>query len=106
MIVENAGYLKMEQVLEMATNKEIFAIYLTHKGTHILIKDLDCNLQEHTVLYLPKKDRLPWKLTEGKRIVSGTRVFKSTIDDINNLDTSKWNNKNQIMSYKQFSFNY
>lgn len=106
MIVENTGYIKIDQVIEMANNKEIFAIYLTHKRTHILISDLDCNLGEQQVLYNVKKDRLPWKVTEGKRITNCTRVFKSTIDDITTLDTSQWNNKNQIMSYKQFSYNY
>ena len=109
MILENTGYKKIDEVLQMHANNKPFSIYETHKGTHVLYHDIVGNLGVRGVtrtLYYPKKDRLPWKVTEGKKIARCTCVFNSTIDDIKDLDTSKWNNKNQIMSYEQFHLNF
>ncbi len=93
MIVDNKGYLKLENVLELKQ----FSIYETSKDTNVLVKDT----REDTVtLYFPKKDRLPWKITEGKRICSGIKVFDSSVDCISRIDLSKWNNGNQIMCYE------
>lgn len=108
MIVENTGYKKLDEVLQMYANNKPFSIFETHKGTHILYSDLACNIGVRgnvSQFYFPKKDRLPWKITEGKKVAKCTCVFNSTIDDIKELNTSKWNNKNQIMSYEQFHLN-
>lgn len=96
MIVKNNGYLKLENVLELKR----FSIYKTNKQTHILIEDTG---EERITLYLPKKDRLPYKLVEGKKICNGLKVFDSEINSISQIDISKWNNGNQIMCYKEFN---
>lgn len=96
MIVKNIGYLKLESV----TVLDHFSIYETHKKTHILIKNIS---DENVHLYFPKEDRLPWKLLEGKKICSGKKIFDSKTDLLNNIDMSKWNNGNQIMSYEEYT---
>lgn len=95
MIVENTGYLKLEQVLNLTH----FSIYETNKKTHILIRDSSIGSD---FLYYPKQDRLPYKITEGKKICFAKKVFDSTKDDITSLTTEKWNNKNQIMTYEEY----
>lgn len=96
MIVENIGYLKIEDVLKL----NHFSIYKTHKGTHILISGTS---MVGGAIYYPKKDRLPYKTTEGKKICLTVKVFDSTTDSLFDIDTTKWNNGNQIMSYKEYS---
>lgn len=96
MIVENMGYLKLKDVLEM----EHFSIYATSKKLQILVKDTS---NEKLTLYYPRMDRLPWKMVEGKRICNATKIFDSKIDSKENVDVSKWNNKNQIIGYKAYS---
>lgn len=96
MIVTNIGYLKLEDVLKL----KHFSIYETSKKTHVLIKDTS---EEKVFLYFPKEDRLPYKTVEGKKICGGVKIFDSKIDSVENMDISKWNNKNQIMSYEEFS---
>ena len=49
MIVENLGYLSLEDVLKI---EKQFSIYETHKKTHILVKEC---VDENIVLYYPKK---------------------------------------------------
>jgi hypothetical protein len=95
MIVYNIGYLKLESVLELKQ----FSIYETHKKTQILVKNTS---QEKISLYFPKEDRLPYKTVEGKKICSGTKIFDSNKDLLSSIDTSGWNNKNQIMSYEEY----
>lgn len=96
MVVENLGYLKLDDVLKL----EHFSIYETNKKTHILIKNAS---SKQLFLYYPKYDRLPYKVVEGKKICQCTKVFDSKTDSIDTIDTSKWNNGNQIMSYKGYS---
>lgn len=99
MIVQNIGYLKINQVQDMLKNGEIFSIYKTHKNTYILIKNTTLNKLH---IYYPKQDKLPYKNVEGKKIVNCDRVYSSS-DGIETLNISNWNNKNQIMSYEEFS---
>jgi hypothetical protein len=105
MIVNNTGYINLEQVLEMAKNKEPFYLYETKKKTVVLLKHiLSIGTATETLnFYMPKEDRLPWKLIEGKKITSGIKIFSSLTDDVNTIDTTKWNNGNQIMSYEEYS---
>lgn len=95
MIVSNIGYLKIEDVLKL----NHFSIYKTHKGTHILIA---ATSMSGGAIYYPRKDRLDWKTVEGKKICSIVKVFDSKINSIFDVDTTKWNNGNQIMSYKEY----
>jgi hypothetical protein len=96
MIIKQLGYLKFEDVLKLGH----FSIYETKKDTHILVKD--CSL-ETVALYYPKKDRLPWKGVEGKKVTVGKKIFDSTTDDLKTINKSNWNNGNQIMAYTEFS---
>lgn len=98
MIVENLGYLSLEDVLKI---EKQFSIYETHKKTHILVKEC---VDENIVLYYPKEDRLPYKEIEGKKICSGTKIFDSKINSIEELDISKWNGGKQIMSYEYYYY--
>lgn len=101
LIVENNGYITLEKVKELIQKSIPFAIYKTHKNTNILVESNF--LSEETItLYQPKKDRLPWKLLEGKKIISGSKIFDSN-SKLEDLNQSNWNNKNQIMSYKEYS---
>lgn len=95
MIVKNIGYLKMESILKL----EWFSIYETQKNTHILVKNTS---QESINLYSPKLDKLPYKSVEGKKICRGVKIFDSKTGSIDKIDTSKWNNVNQIMTYEEF----
>lgn len=95
MIVENIGYLKLDSVLKL----EHFSIYETHKKTQILVKNTSA---EKITLYFPNKGRLEFKTVEGKKIISGVKVFDSKIDSLTNIVTTKWNNGNQIMSYEEY----
>jgi hypothetical protein len=102
MIVQNNGYLKQNQVLELLNSGASFAIYKTHKNTNILVKGVNC---DNIDLYYAKKDRLPWKTVEGKKVISGTKIFDSN-SRIEDLDTSGWNNKNQIICYEEYYYDY
>lgn len=100
MVVENTGYLKLSQVLGMLEKGKLFGIYLTKKGSNILITDTNV---ERTSIHHPIKDRLPWKVLEGKTISSCvTRVFNSQTDSSDDIDISNWNNGEQIMSYIEY----
>lgn len=93
MIVEQIGYKKIEDVIKI----EHFSIYETTKGTQILI---DGTSQNDNALYYPKRDRLPYKIIEGKKICGlKCKIFDSMINNMSDIDTSKWNNGNQIMVY-------
>jgi hypothetical protein len=96
MIVKRLGYLKIEDVLKLSH----FSIYETKKNTLILVKDTSSRLIS---LFYPKKDRLPWKDVEGKKITVGSKIFDSKTDDFNLINTSKWNNGNQIMVYEEYN---
>jgi hypothetical protein len=103
MIVENAGYLNYDQVHKLREDKVNFCIYKTTKNTHILIIEPDTN-GDNITLYNVKKDRLPYKVVEGKKIISGVKIFDSK--SINGLETIGWNNGNQIMSYKSYDYSF
>lgn len=95
MIVENIGYISIDNLI----NYTHFSIFETHKNTHIIV----LNTSENSlVLHHPKKDRLPWKLVEGKKICSCKKVFDSKIDNLNNINKSMLNNGNQIIVYQQY----
>lgn len=96
MIVKQLGYLKFDDVLKLGH----FSIYETKKGTHILV--MDTSLKNISLFY-PKKDRLPWKDVVGKKVTVCYKIFDSKTDDYSLINTSKWNNGNQIMTYKEFS---
>jgi len=100
MIVENTGYIKLGQIEEMINDEKLFSIYKTRKDTMVLVKNSD---KSELQLYYPKKDRLPWKILEGKKIGICTRVFTSLEDDFKLFDISTLNNNNQIISYKKYS---
>lgn len=99
MIVEQVGYKSLGEVIEMYDNGTIFSIFFTHKKTSILIIDKYNYCQDTEQLYYPKRDRLPYKLTEGKKIANCKRLFKSSEDDIKHINPILWNNETQIMSY-------
>lgn len=102
MIVRQIGYLKVNNILEMISKGEKFSIYKTRKNTCVLVKGANSKTIH---LYYPKKDRLPYKDVEGKKIISGQKVFdsESTNDILNNTN---WNNGNQIMAYEEFVLTY
>ena len=92
-IVEQIGYKKIEDVVKI----EHFSIYETTKGTHILI---DGTSQNDNSLYYPKRDRLPYKIIEGKKICGlKSKIFDSKVNNMSEIDITKWNNGNQIMVY-------
>tara|TARA_R110000772_G_scaffold43995_6_gene101265 strand:- start:72 stop:389 length:318 start_codon:yes stop_codon:yes gene_type:complete len=99
MIVELYNkYLKLQDVIDMFTEGKKFSIYRTHKGTNILITDTTRDYEFE--VYYPKQDRLPYKVLEGKKLVTCVEnIFCSDINYIEDLDPSTWNNGEQIMSY-------
>ena len=98
MIVEQTGYLKLENIIDLLQNGVKFCIYKTHKNTNILVTQ-PFGYGNSVSLFYPKKDRLPYKLVQGRRIIDGTKIFDSeSKTDI--FDNINWNNGNQIMSYK------
>ena len=50
-------------------------------------------------LSYPKKDRLPYKTVEGKKIARCELVYCSNEDT--NITTCGWNNNEQIMTYEE-----
>lgn len=100
MIVENLGYLKIDDVLKLGH----FSIYETNKKTHILIKNPNSEKNPH--LYFPKKDRLPWKIIEGKKICTCKIVFDSKTEPIESINMINWNNGNQILAYQEFTLSF
>lgn len=103
MIVSNLGYKKIDFLKDLVENGRSFSIHNTHKGTQIaFLTDNFSKLRENAI-YQPKKDRLPWKVTEGKRIVTiEEKIFDSTENSLEELNTEKWNNGNQILCYEEF----
>lgn len=102
MIVQQIGYIKKEGILDMIAQGVKFSLYKTRKNTCILVKDAT---SQKIDLFYPKKDRLPYKVTEGKKIISGVKVFDSqSPKDV--LDNNYWNNGNQVMSYEAFDYKY
>lgn len=101
MIVEQVGYLKLKDVYAMKENGILFSVYETNKKTVVLVLNTK---QKNIHLFYPKKDRLPWKLTEGKKIVRCELVYTSDdIIDSSTISTRGWNNDEQILAYKEFS---
>lgn len=96
MIVEQVGYKKYEEVI----NIPHFSIYETSKDTYVLVEGTSENIIS---LYYPKSDRLPYKTIEGKKICQCEKIFDSKLNDISEIDISKWNNGNQIMVYNLFN---
>lgn len=85
---------------ELINNKIDFKIYNTSKGTQILILD---NYEYRGTVFYPKYDKLPWKIEEGKKINTCIEVvFSSGKNSIEELNTEKWNNGNQIMCYENY----
>lgn len=100
-IVEKIGYLSLADVQKLINNNERFGIYKTAKGTEILVKFPVWQIVSKAVwLYYPKRDRLPYKVVEGRKITYGNIVFNSTIDK--EISTTNWNNGNQIMAYEPY----
>jgi hypothetical protein len=95
MIVERIGYLKLDDVLKLAH----FSIYETHKGTNILIENTSYDVG---YICYPKEDRLPWKILDGKKICNCVKIFDSKVNSVSEIDMTKWNGKNQIMSYREY----
>lgn len=98
MIVSQIGYLKLNDVLKLKNEGNLFSIYKTNKNTLVLVMNTESNCIS---LNYPKKDRLPWKLIEGKKITYGVKIYTST--EIKNINTIGWNNNEQIMAYEQYS---
>jgi hypothetical protein len=98
MIVDRVGYLKLSDVEELMKNNVLFSVYKTSKNTTILV--LGTN-QKYLHLYYPKRDRLPWKDVEGKKIARCELIYSSK--EVTEITTSGWNNDEQIMTYKEFS---
>jgi hypothetical protein len=98
MIVEQVGYLKLNDVLKLKEEGKLFSIYKTNKDTMILVLN---TTQTNPHLSYPKKDRLPYKTVEGKKIARCELVYCSNEDT--NITTCGWNNNEQIMAYKGFS---
>lgn len=98
MIVEQVGYLKLNDVLKLKEQGKLFSIYKTNKDTMILVLNT-----KRTNLHLsyPKEDRLPYKTVEGKKIARCELVYCSNEDT--NITTCGWNNNEQIMAYEEFS---
>ena len=94
MIVENLGYLKTEQILDMIKNNYVFSIYKTRKNTKIIVRGIVYN-EIH--LFYPKKDRVPYKSVEGRKIIDGVKIFDSKTDVFNESDYP-----NQMISYQEF----
>ena len=104
MIVDSNGYYSKEGVLEMLTNGESFTIHKTHKNTEVLIKYKYVKPRDKVQLCYPDWGKIEWKITEGKKIVNSEGiVFDTEIHNATNLDFSKWNNKNQIMVYEEYT---
>lgn len=102
MIVENTGYISVEQIKALAEQKKSFGIYKTKKGTLVL---LNCKYIDDAVnLCRPKLDRLPWKYVNGRKIADGKLVFDSNKDDITTFDFSQANMGNQVMSYASMEY--
>lgn len=98
--VRNIGYLNLVKIKNLIDNNLHFSIYKTYKNRDILVTD---TFYEKVELYYPKYDRLPYKLVEGKSITGGELIFNSKKDEIENIDFTNWNNKNQIISYNQYN---
>lgn len=95
MIVNQVGYKSIQEVIDLITEDYKFSIYKTVKGTEILILDVDTMSIQ---LYYPKKDRLPYKVVEGKKITRGERIYSSTGTE--KLYVPDWY---QIMAYEEFN---
>ena len=98
MIVEQVGYLKLNNVISLKEQGELFSIYKTNKDTMVLVLNTK---QTNLHLSYPKQDRLPWKTVEGKKIARCETVYCSNEDT--DITTCGWNNNEQIMAYKEFS---
>lgn len=104
MIVKNNGYLSLEKVKALYDSNVRFAIYQTKKKTNILVMNIFGQYPSQSSFYYPQKDRLEFKIDEGKRITDGVKIFDSINNSIADIDMSGWNNGNQIMSYKPWEF--
>jgi hypothetical protein len=65
---------------------------------------LKTQVKKNFIYIIQKKDRLPWKTVEGKKICGCTKVFDSKTDSVTNIDITNWNGGNQIMSYEEFGY--
>lgn len=101
MIVKNIGYLSIYDLEEMHDKKDLFCIYETNKKRNICIKNTEI---EQDTLYFVKKDRLPWKVTEGKKICFAKKIFSSIDNDWMDIGKIKLNNDNQIISYEEYQY--
>ena len=104
MIVDNKGYKNLDQVLEMANNGAVFAIYSTRKKTEILVQSTSSiYLWDRLDLYKMDFSRYPWKVIEGKKIKSNIKKVISS-DDLSLISTKNWNGRKQIMTYEEFNY--
>lgn len=107
LIVSNIGYVNRATIDDLIKDRVNFRIYRTNKNTDVLVKILTIGtFSEEVQLYMPKKDRLPYKIIEGKRITSGYEVFDPNTDGTDELDKINWNGGTQIMAYEEFTISY
>lgn len=105
MIVERLKYLNIKQVLAMLEKGETFMILLTSRKTMVLVETFTSSEGMKNGggldLHLVRQDKLPYSITEGKRITSGQVVFRSTVNTKEELLalTPQWNMGMQIMAY-------
>lgn len=96
------------KTLDFVSKLRYFAIYETKKGTQIALYseykmyfgDTFPNVID---LYYHDSSKEEWRGTseEGKKIQLGClKIFDSNIDDIKNIDISKWNMSSQIIVYE------
>lgn len=100
MIVHNTGYANKEQVLKLISDKIKFGIYETNRGTQVLVVRPEHLEFYPFTLYTHDESRKEWKLTEDRRILDCQKLVFDHNSEPESLDTSKWNNSNQIITYQ------
>jgi hypothetical protein len=80
MIVRNCGYKALKDL-------DIKDLYYTSRKTYVAVEKGESHKM---TLYLPRYDKLEWKLTEGKRICEVEKVIDMT------------ENVNQVIVYKPY----
>ncbi len=100
MIVNQIGYLNLGAVNKLKENGKLFSIYKTNKNTVILV----LNTKKKSLhLSYPQKNRLPFKVVEGKKIAKCELIVCS--ETAINITADGWNNNDQIMAYEEFNLN-
>ena len=101
MIVYNTGYLNKEGLIKLMDSRIPFGIYETNRNTQVLV----INPHHRTpfapfTLYTHDESRKHYKIVEDKRILDCIKLIFTNLCNIEDLDTTKWNNGNQIITYK------